>query len=68
MLFDELPEPTAYDLDGTPWWQTSDGQRVYARDGDVYSPTGVENLNFIEMDALAHLAAVAYARGENRAA
>lgn len=60
---DQLPEPDAYDLDGLPWWQTSDGERVYAAGGEVYTPSGCRDLDAIEQDALAHLAAVAYARG-----
>lgn len=69
-LFDELPEPTATDLDGLPFWQLSDGQRVYAKpdSGDVYTPSGTESLEVIEWDALVMLAAVAWARGQHRAA
>lgn len=62
-LIDELPEPTATDIDNVPWWQLSDGERVYVVGGEVYTPSGSSDLATLEMDALAVLAAVAYARG-----
>jgi hypothetical protein len=60
----ELPGPSGHDADGTPWWRLSDGERVYAWSGSVYTPAGEVALDVLEGDALAHLAAVAHARGE----
>jgi hypothetical protein len=65
MTAPELPSPSGYDADGTPWWRLSSGERVYAVPGAVYTPTtGVEALDVIEGDALAQLAAVQHARGQ----
>lgn len=60
----ELPGPSGIDPDGTPWWRLSTGERVYALRDGVYTPAGAEPLDVVEGDALAHLAAVQYARGE----
>lgn len=57
-----LPAPSGHDPDGMPYWRLSDGQRVYAMPGSVYSPSLGSELENIEADALAHLAAAGYAR------
>lgn len=60
----ELPGPSGYDEDGTPFWRLADGERVYAIAGAVYTPAGSPPLDVVEGDALAHLAAVERARRE----
>jgi hypothetical protein len=56
-----LPAPDGY-LQLGPWWKLADGGCVRARPGQVDIGFGFENPDAIEADALAQLAAVAWAR------
>jgi hypothetical protein len=61
-ILDALPEPDGQRVDETPWWRLSSGEHVYAANGTVYGPFDCRPLDHLEQDALAVLAAVAYAR------
>ena len=64
----ELPMPEGRTPDGSLYWTLSNGERIFAVGGVVYTPglpqhTELSTSN-LEADAAAYLAAVAYAREE----
>lgn len=61
---EDLPTPDGTDPDGRPWWRLCSGERVYAVDGHVFMPDVADLVEpgRVECDALAVLAACAWAR------
>lgn len=64
----ELPLPEGRTPDGSLYWTLSNGEKIFAVGGVVYTP-GMpshteHSTNALEADAAAYLAAVAYAREE----
>ena len=60
----DLPAPDGRDNDGHPWWRLASGERLYVVEGHVFTPDTADltPADRVEQDALAALAAVAWAR------
>lgn len=63
-MIQQLPRPDGTDGDGRPWWRLCSGARVYASPGFVFTPDTADftPVDVVEQDALAALAAAAWAR------